>query len=86
MVDGIAALLTMEVNRGITRVVRGLLVRPVLTLEALVAGPRPNQGAVNRKVLGGEQTEATGMRQHLSEQGLGDIGGNSRSRFFGEHR
>src|SRR5271167_2880089 len=43
LVGCVGALLAMKVNRRIARVVRGLPVRAVLALEALVAGPRLNQ-------------------------------------------
>src|SRR5579885_2272358 len=46
LVRGIAAPLPVEVNGGIARVIGRLLVRPILTFEALVTGPRLDQSAV----------------------------------------
>jgi len=63
----VAAPLTVEVNGGIAGVIGRLLVSAVLALEALVAGPSLDQGAVHGKVLAGQQRAAARLRQHFGE-------------------
>ncbi len=83
---GVAAPLAVEINGRIARVVHRLLVRAVLALEALVAGPCLNQGAVNCEVLAGQQRAAAGLRQHFGEQSIGNAGGQQPLAILGEHR
>ena len=58
---------------------------PVFALEALVAGPGLDQGAVHREVLGGKQLAGPGLRQHLLEEGLGDLAFQQAIAVLGEH-
>src|SRR5712691_12383311 len=83
----VAALLAMKVNRGIAGVIRRLLTTsPVLALEAFVAGPRLDQRAVDREVLGREQVAAAGLRQHLGKKPLGNFGTQQPFAVLGEDR
>ncbi len=84
--SGVAAPLTVEVNRGVAGVIRGLLFSPILGLEALVAGPRSIRVAVNREVLTGEQISAAGLSQHFSEQRLDNLSGQQLLAVLGEYR
>src|SRR5207244_2647132 len=87
LMGGVAALLAMKVNRGIAGVIRRLLTTiPVLALEAFVAGPRLDQRAVDREVLGREQAAAARLRQHLSKKPLGNFGTQQPFSVLGEDR
>jgi len=59
LVSLVAALLAMEVDRGVARVVARRLVRAaILWLEALERRPSFDEGAVDGEVLGAEQMRA----------------------------
>ena len=60
----------MEVDAGVARIVRRSLPVNVFALETLVAGPVLDQRAVDREVLGGEQTLSAGLVNHRGEKPL----------------
>src|SRR5437870_11090372 len=77
----------MKVNRRIAGVIRRwLTTSPVLALEAFVAGPRLDQRAVDREVLGREQAAAARLRQHISKKPLGNFGTPQPFSVLGEDR
>src|SRR5215467_6944216 len=66
----VAAPLTVKVDARVAGVVivRGLLLRLILGLEALVPGPRLDQRAVDREVLIAEQPLVAGLFDHRREK------------------
>src|SRR5262245_18700054 len=64
----VTSLLPMEVHGRVTRIVRRLLLRETLLLEALQRRPSLDQRAVHRKVLVGGKSSRACLRQHLLEE------------------
>ena len=80
----VGAPLAVKVDAGVVGIVilRGLGLGIILGLEALVPGPRLDQGAVNRKVLVAEQPLGAGLFDHRREKTVCDPPLSSRSRFL----
>src|SRR5438132_11589846 len=68
----IGALLAVEVDRGIARIVRRWWGGP-LAHEALLPGPGLDEGAVHREVLARQAMLSARQVQHALEEGLSQL-------------